>query len=181
MKTHNLTQINLRNDPINRRMQGFSFRISEDEVWSSRWQFSFLFRLNYGFIHSIEAEMSCEHIETNGTWNGWVHKMNLKKLHERLLPSRRTIFKRTKLMCNRPMKRRFDQRLWWDVSPSNHHDQIWSVRSTMKGRDDSTCFQGKRCVDWSSVRFKSCDRDWSEARWISTVIMIAIDGEDDCT
>ena len=32
MKTHNLTQISLRNDPINRRMHGFSFRVSEDEI-----------------------------------------------------------------------------------------------------------------------------------------------------
>ena len=31
MKTNNLTQISLRNDPIYRRMQGFSFRIFEDE------------------------------------------------------------------------------------------------------------------------------------------------------
>ena len=32
MKIRNLTQISLRNDPINRRMHGFSFRIFEDEV-----------------------------------------------------------------------------------------------------------------------------------------------------
>ena len=32
MKTHNLTQISLRNDRINRRMHGFSFCIFEDEV-----------------------------------------------------------------------------------------------------------------------------------------------------
>ena len=31
MKTNNLTQISLQNDPINRQMQGFSFRIFEDE------------------------------------------------------------------------------------------------------------------------------------------------------
>ena len=31
MKTNNLTQISLWNDPINRRMQGFSFRIFEDK------------------------------------------------------------------------------------------------------------------------------------------------------
>ena len=31
MKSHNLTQISLQNDPINRRMQGFSFQIDEDE------------------------------------------------------------------------------------------------------------------------------------------------------
>ena len=32
MKTRNLTQSSLQNDPINRRMHGFSFRIFEDEV-----------------------------------------------------------------------------------------------------------------------------------------------------
>ena len=32
MKTRNLTQISLRNDPINRRMHGFSFRVFEDEI-----------------------------------------------------------------------------------------------------------------------------------------------------
>ena len=32
MKTRNLTQSSLRNDPINRRMHGFSFCIFEDEI-----------------------------------------------------------------------------------------------------------------------------------------------------
>ena len=32
MKTRNLTQISLRNDPINRRMHGFSFRVFEDKI-----------------------------------------------------------------------------------------------------------------------------------------------------
>ena len=32
MKTRNLTQSSLRNDPINRRMHGFSFRVFEDEI-----------------------------------------------------------------------------------------------------------------------------------------------------
>ena len=32
MKTHNLTQSSLRNDPINRQMHGFSFRIFEDKI-----------------------------------------------------------------------------------------------------------------------------------------------------
>ena len=31
MKSRNLNQGSFRNDPINRRMQGFSFRIFEDE------------------------------------------------------------------------------------------------------------------------------------------------------
>ena len=33
MKSTNLTQINLRIDPINRRIQGFLFRKFEDEYW----------------------------------------------------------------------------------------------------------------------------------------------------
>ena len=32
MKTRNLTQSSLRNDPINRRMHGFSFHVFEDEI-----------------------------------------------------------------------------------------------------------------------------------------------------
>ena len=32
MKTRNRTQISRRNDPINRRMHGFSFRIFEDKI-----------------------------------------------------------------------------------------------------------------------------------------------------
>ena len=32
MKTRNLTQISLRNAPINRQMHGFSFRVFEDEI-----------------------------------------------------------------------------------------------------------------------------------------------------
>ena len=32
MKTRNLTQSSLRNDPINHRMHGFSLRVFEDEI-----------------------------------------------------------------------------------------------------------------------------------------------------
>ena len=32
MKTRNLTQSSLRNDPINRRIHGFLFRVFEDEI-----------------------------------------------------------------------------------------------------------------------------------------------------
>ena len=32
MKTYNLTHISLRNDPISRRMHGFSFRVFEDKI-----------------------------------------------------------------------------------------------------------------------------------------------------
>ena len=60
MKKDNLTQISLLNDPTNRRMQGFSFRISEDEVWSSRLDFFHFFRSKLKLTHSNGAEMSCD-------------------------------------------------------------------------------------------------------------------------
>ena len=105
MKTSNLTQISLRNDPINRRMHGFSFRVSEDEVWCSRWEFSFLFWLNYDFTHSMGAEMSCEHKEINGTRNGEVHTENLMKNREPFFRREELHLKRTKSNHSRPMKR----------------------------------------------------------------------------
>ena len=55
MKSRNLTQINLRNDPINRRMQGFSFQIDEDKNWSSRCDFFLLLQLSLDFKHSLDA------------------------------------------------------------------------------------------------------------------------------
>ena len=66
MKSPNLTQINLRNDPINRRIQGYSFRNSEDEVWCSRCDFIQFSRSKFEFQHSIEAQLGYEHKETNG-------------------------------------------------------------------------------------------------------------------
>ena len=74
MKSHNLTQISLRNDPINRQMQGFSFQIDEDENWSSRCDFFLLSRSKLDFKHSIDAEMHQEQQETSGTRNGWLNK-----------------------------------------------------------------------------------------------------------
>ena len=57
MNTRNLTLISLRNDPINRRMHGFSFRVSEDENWSSRCEFFFFFQSKFDFKSSLGAEM----------------------------------------------------------------------------------------------------------------------------
>ena len=93
MKTHNLTQISLRNDPINRWMHGFSFQVSEDEVWSSRCEFFFLFRSKFDFKSSVSAEMSQEYNEMNGMWNDEVHNSNLVKIHGRFFLPRRTEFK----------------------------------------------------------------------------------------
>ena len=104
MKTRNLTQVSLRKVPINRRMQGFSFRVSKDEFWSSRCEFSFLFRLNFQFMSSVGAEMSQEYNETNGMWIGGLHKENLAKIHRPILQPRRTEFKEAKMRRSRWMK-----------------------------------------------------------------------------
>ena len=60
MKTSNLTQSSLRNDPINRRMHGFSFLIFEDEI---EVQDVISSRSNFDFKHSLDAETSQEHEE----------------------------------------------------------------------------------------------------------------------
>ena len=93
MKTNNLTQISLRNDPINRRMQGFSFWIFERRKWSSRLDFFQHFQSNFEIKYSNEAEMSCEYIETNDTRNNALNMENLKIDREHVLTSRRTAFK----------------------------------------------------------------------------------------
>ena len=121
MKSRNLTQSSLRNDPINRRMQGFSFWIDEDENWSSRWDFFLLFRSKFDFKHSIEAEMSQEHYETKGTRIEAPHRENLMKNRERFLSAWRTSFIKTILILGRPMKVHHDQRPRSRVRWSNRH------------------------------------------------------------
>ena len=54
MKSRNLTQSSLRNDPINRRMQGFSFQIFEDESGVQDVISSFSF--NQSLISSIQLK-----------------------------------------------------------------------------------------------------------------------------
>ena len=60
MKTHNLTQSRARNDPINRRMHGYSFRDFEDKNWHLRCDFSLLPRSISDFKCSSDAEMCHE-------------------------------------------------------------------------------------------------------------------------
>ena len=105
MKSRNLTQIILRNDPINRRMQGFSFQIDEDKNWSSRCDFFLLLRSNFDFKHSLDAEMHQEYSESNGSRNDALNKENLMSDHVRFFPSRRTSFKETIFYRGRWMKR----------------------------------------------------------------------------
>ena len=105
MKSCNRTQISLRNDPINRRMQGFSFRVDEDKNWSSRCDFFLLSRSKFDFKHSIEAEMSEEHYETNGTRIEALHIENLMKNRKHVLRREERYLKKTKVIFGRPMKR----------------------------------------------------------------------------
>ena len=97
MNTCNLTQISLRNDPINHQMHVFSFRVSKDEVWSSRWEFSFLFRLNYEFKNSNGVEMSQEQEETNGARIDALNTENLMNDHGQVLPPWRIALKEAKM------------------------------------------------------------------------------------
>ena len=60
MKTHNLTLDSDRNDPINHRIQGFSFCDFEDDHRCSRDKFSLFDRRNLASNHFFEKEMSLE-------------------------------------------------------------------------------------------------------------------------
>ena len=63
MKTRNLTQSRARNDPINYRIQDFSFRDFKNKVWRSRCDFFRFPRLIFDFKHSLDVEMSLEDVE----------------------------------------------------------------------------------------------------------------------
>ena len=71
MKSRNLTQISIRNDPINFRMQGFSFRIDEDENWVQDVISSFYF--DQTLISSIHWMRKC----INSTQNQTAREMML--------------------------------------------------------------------------------------------------------
>ena len=160
MKTCNLTQISLRNDPINRQMHGFSFRVFEDEVWSSRYEFSFLFRLNFEFKSLVGTEMSQEYNETNDTWNGGLNKKNLVKIHGQFLLSRRTAFKERRIGRNRSIWwTHRDQRLRWDVIWRIGVLFCWSLDRGCRVLMRSHRIKKERLRFWSSVRFWSKDRD----------------------
>ena len=59
----NPTRSRARNEPITRRVQGFSFHDFEDEVWRSRCDF-FRFPQSISDLkHSLDAEMSLEDVE----------------------------------------------------------------------------------------------------------------------
>ena len=71
-KTHNLTRDSDQNDPINLRIQGFSFRDFEYDIRCSRDEFSLIDRRNLTSNHSVDAEMSLEAIASKRFKDGGV-------------------------------------------------------------------------------------------------------------
>ena len=63
MKIHNLTQICVRNDPINHWIQGFSLRDFENEVRRSRCDFFLFSQSILDFKHSLDVKMSLDEVE----------------------------------------------------------------------------------------------------------------------
>ena len=61
-KTCFLTRDSNQNDPIDRRIDGYSFRDFKREHWCSRDKFSLIDRQNLTFNHSMDAESSLEEI-----------------------------------------------------------------------------------------------------------------------
>ena len=97
MKTRNLTQSNLRNDPINRRMHGFSFHVFEDEievqdVISPR-------SLDQILISNIPwTQKRVKNInKSNGTRIVCLDSSNFSKIQRRSFHSRRTVYLNRKL------------------------------------------------------------------------------------
>ena len=97
MKTRNLTQSSLQNDPINCRMHGFSFRVFEDEievqnVISSR-------SLNQNLISSTPWTWKCvkNMKKSNDTRIGCLDNSNFSKIQGPSFPSRRTRYLKEKL------------------------------------------------------------------------------------
>ena len=106
----NLTQSSRRNDPINRRMQGYSFQNFRRRRWSSRCKFFLLSQSNIDLKCSIDAETSLEHPRTNGTRNNGVYKEYFRIEREPFFSSRRTHLKKTILKHSRWMKIHHDER-----------------------------------------------------------------------
>ena len=117
MKTRNLTQISLRNDPINCQMHGFSFRIFEDkievqDVISPK-------SLDQTLISSILWMRKCikNTKKSIGTWiDVWIVRISQR--------FKGNSFRREKLV--------FKGRIWaWPSDEGAHRDQRswWSVLS----------------------------------------------------
>ena len=157
MKSRNLTQSSLRNDPINLRMQGYSFQIFKDKDGVQDVNSSFSF--NQILILSIQMTRK------------WV-KNTLEQTARELEFHTERIWR---LIANTFFRR--EERFYkW-------RNRSWAIRWSV-----SSDWRSRSHVIWSKCRvvWWTSDRDrvaliWSEARWISTVIIIKIDGQDDFT
>ena len=102
----NLTQSSLRNDPINRRMQGYSFRIFEDEdgVQDANSSFSF----NKSSILSIHWKRKWvkSALEQTARDLELYTRSNLEINRERVLRREEPFLNKTKMNLDRPMKGR---------------------------------------------------------------------------
>ena len=105
MKTRNITQSSLRNDPINRRMHGFSFRIFDDEIEVQ--DVISPLSLNQNPISSAPRMPKCikNTMKSNGTRNWCLNSLNFSKFQGQIFPSRRTSYLKEKIGPNRSMKR----------------------------------------------------------------------------
>ena len=177
----NLTQSSLRNDPINRRMQGYSFRNFRRRRWSSRCKFALLFQSNFDLKHSLEEEMGQERSRTNGTRFGVLYKENLEINRESVLRREERFKQKTKSILNRwmscwsrstaPITRRLTNRrlLMMTVRSSiDAHDLISSRKEEgFDRRSSGILIQRSWCAWWVHR---------SHAIW--AVITWAIDGHD---
>ena len=96
MKTCNLTQSSLRNDPINHRMHGFSFRVFKDEIEVqdviSPLSFDQTLISSSPWMWKRVKNTRNQTAHESGVWTVRI----FLKIHGRLFPSRRTVFKEVK-------------------------------------------------------------------------------------
>ena len=168
MKSTNLTQINLRIDPIYRWIQGFSFRKFEDEYWCSRLDFSLVFRSKLKLMLYNGTEMSCEQAGRNGTRFNSLNSDNSRKVREPPKPSRRTELKENGTDLDRWMS-------CWSRSTApiarrltNRRLFAMTVRSSIDAHDLISSRKEEGFDRWSSVGFWSNDRDLTVSLLIPT-------------
>ena len=165
MKSGNLTQSSLRNDPINRRMQGFSFRIFEDESGVQ------------DVISSFSLDQS---LNSSVQWKRkWVTNTGKQTAHDLVEYTRsnwRLIANRSSIAKNVFYKDEINRGLSDEASYQiNDHDR------TRFNRNDALCDERRIAIVWlrfdrRSIAIDGCDaftyssfyaRVWLLMRWTS--------------
>ena len=161
MKTHNLTQSSLRNDPINCRMHGFSFCIFEDEIEVQ--DVISLLSLDQIPISSAPWMRKCikNAMKSNGTrmgvWTVWISR----RFRGTFFRREEHVFKGQIWARSSDEEAPLDRRSWSRVVWSKRCDYVASVRSMIKDQDASMLCTLKGCVTWWSVESSSCGHDMS--------------------